>query len=256
MKLFSLPAFVFALALVPAFAQDNAPPANQQERSGGWQGRRGAGNWGMGRGTVGTVTAAAGDQFTIKTETGEIYTIHFSVNTRIMKQPPPQQHQGQPQAERGEGRRTPPEPIKASDIKVGDVIAAGGEVDPTAKSVGAVFILLVDPERAEQMRAMEANFGKTWLAGRVTAIDEVKVTLEWGPEKKISTFVADENTTFRKHHDPITLADIQVGDMVRVDGTLKNGTFVATNVAVMGPPPNGGARMNPHDNDRPAPPPQ
>jgi hypothetical protein len=256
MKLLSLAAFVFALALVPALAQDNAPAEAQHGQGGDRQGRRGAGNWGMGRGTVGTVTESASDHFTIKTETGEVYTIHFSVNTRVMKQPPPRQRQGQPQEAQGEGERTPPQAIKASDIKVGDVIAASGEVDANAKSVGAVFIMLVDPERAKQMRAMEANFGKTWLAGRVTAIDEVKVTLEWGPEKKVSTFVADENTTFRKRRDPITLADIQVGDMVRVDGAVKGGTFVATNVAVMGPAPNGGAPMNPHNGATTAPPPQ
>ena len=257
MKLPFLAAFVFALVLVPALAQDNAPAEAQQGQRGEGQGRRGAGNWGMGRGTVGTVTEAASDHFTVKTEAGEVYTIHFSVNTRVMKQPPPRQpRQGQPREEQGEGERTPPQAIKASDIKVGDVIAAGGEVDANAKSVGAVFIMLVDPERAKQMRAMEANFGKTWLAGRVTAIDEVKVTLEWGPEKKVSTFVADENTTFRKRRDPITLADIQVGDMVRVDGAVKGGTFVATNVAVMGPPPNRDAPMNPHDGATTAPPPQ
>jgi hypothetical protein len=132
--------------------------------------------------------------------------------------------------------RTPPQPIKATDIKVGDVIAANGEVDAGAKSVGAVFVMLIDPERAKEMRAMEANYGKTWLAGRVTAINEVKVSLEGGPDRGPRSFVADENTTFRKRRDPITLADMQVGDMVRVEGALKDGAFVATTVNVMTPP--------------------
>jgi hypothetical protein len=193
----------------------------------------------MGRGTVGTVTEAAGDHFIIKTDLGEVYTIHFSANTRFVKQPPPRHRGDQNQQSQGEEGRTPPQPIKALDIKVGDAIAAGGEVDPNAKSVGAVFIMLVDPERVKQMREMEANFGKTWLAGRVIAMNDVKVTLQWGPDKKVSTFVADENTTFRKRRDPITLADIQVGDMVRVEGAMKDGIFVATNVSVMGPPPDG-----------------
>jgi len=232
-------------------AQDNTTPAPQQGPSGGWQGRRGngggfgPGGMGMGRGTVGTVTEAASDHFTIKNEMGEVYTIHYSVNTRIVKQAPPRQHQGQDQ--QAEGERTPPQTIKASDIKVGDVIATGGDVDANAKSVGAVFIMLVDPERAKQMREMEANFGKTWLAGRVTAINQVKVSLEWGPDKKASAFLADENTTFRKRRDPITLADIQVGDMVRVEGAVKNGAFVATSVSVMGPPPNAGGSQGARD---------
>ena len=45
-----------------------------------------------------------------------------------------------------------------------------------------------------------------------------KVTLQGGPDNAAHTFVADENTTFRKRRDPITLGDIQVGDMVRVEG--------------------------------------
>ena len=84
---------------------------------------------------------------------------------------------------------------------------------------------------------MQANYGKTWLMGRVNAINEVKVTIEGGPDNASHTFVADENTTFRKRRDPITLADIHPGDMVRVEGALKGGEFVATNVAVMGPRP-------------------
>jgi hypothetical protein len=195
-----------------------------------------SGIWGEGRGTVGTVTAIAADHFTIRTELGETYTVHFSVNTRILKQAPGQ-GRGQRQAEGGD--RTQPVSIKATDIQVGDAIAAGGEVDGAAKSIGAVMILLIDPERAKQMRAMEANYGKTWLMGRVTAINELRVTLEGGPDKAAHAFVADENTTFRKRREPITLADIQIGDRLHVEGAVKDGAFVATTVSVMGQPPNG-----------------
>jgi hypothetical protein len=221
-----------------AQAQDGQAP---QPGPDGWQGERGGrgGMMGMsmGRGVVGTVTEAAADHFIVKAELGDIYTVFFSVNTRIVKQPPGGTRRGQG-AGSGEGaERTPPQTIKATEIKTGDVIAASGEVDANAKTVGAVFIMLIDPERAKEMRAMEANYGKTWLAGRVTAIDEVKVTLQGGPKNEARSFVADENTTFRKRRDPITLADVQVGDMVRVEGALKDGGFVATTVVVMGPPP-------------------
>ena len=255
MKIRLLAAVVLTFALTTALAQDSAAPQGQGGKWQGQRGGRGGGGFMMtGRGTVGTVTEAAADHYTIKTELGEIYTVHFSVNTRIMKQPPPRH--GQDQSPQTEGERTPPQSIKPIDIKVGDVIAASGEVDANARSVGAVFVMLIDPERAKQMREMEANFGKTWLAGRVTAINEVKVTLQGGPNNAAHTFVADENTTFRKRREPITLADVQVGDMVRVDGAVKDGTFVATNVAVMGPPPSGGAMVAPRDGQQPAAPPQ
>ena len=71
---------------------------------------------------------------------------------------------------------------------------------------------------------------------------------------KAARLIADENTSFRKRRDPITLADVQVGDMVRVEGAVKDGTFVATTVAVMVPPPNGGAPGAQQDGSLAAPP--
>jgi|HubBroStandDraft_3_1064219.scaffolds.fasta_scaffold71364_2 hypothetical protein len=231
-----LTAIVFVVALCAgAFGQDASPPpaAGQNPPQGPGSGRQGrGGGWGAmgeGRGILGTVTAVAPDHYTVKTDTGDVYTVHFSVNTRIVKAAERQRGQGQ-----GGGGGTPPQTLKPSDIKVGDAITAGGDVDQAAKSVGAVFIALIDPERAKQMREMEANFGKTWLMGKVTAVDGVKVTLQGGPGNAAHSFIADDNTTFRKRRDPITLADVQVGDSVRVEGAVKDGAFVAASVVVMG----------------------
>jgi hypothetical protein len=194
-----------------------------------------------GRGTMGTVTEVAADHYTIKTENGETYIIHYSVNTRILKQAAGAGQRGGS----GEGaERTPPTPIKPTDIKVGDAIAAMGEIDAAAKSVGAVTVIQIDPERAKQMREMQANYGKTWLAGKVTAIDGVKVTIQGVKDNAPRTFVADENTTFRKHREPITLGDIQVGDAVRVEGVVKDGSFLATTVNAMTPPPESSVPRN------------
>jgi len=184
---------------------------------------------------MGTVTETAADHFIIKTDTGELYTIHYSVNTRIMKGGGGGPRRGQDGD--NEPPFTPPTTIKATDIKVGDAIGASGEMDANSKSIGAVVIFQIDPERAKQMREIQANYGKTWIMGRVTAINELTVTLQGGPDNATHTFVADENTAFRKRRDPITLADIQVGDMVRAEGAVKDGAFLATAVAVMGQPP-------------------
>jgi hypothetical protein len=145
-----------------------------------------------------------------------------------------------------------PEPLKPADIKVGDPVIALGQVDSAAKTVGAVAVLLVDPERAKQMREMQASYGKTWLQGRVTAVNGVSVTLAGSMDNASHAFVANEGTTFRRRRDPITLADIQPGDMVRVEGALKDGTFVAATVTVMGMPP-GAPPMIPRDTPPPAP---
>lgn len=265
-----LSAIVFSVALSIACAQDptSGPPDSQNSGAGGGgygqRGGRGGFGGGMGiglaggRGIMGTVTDVAADHYTVKTDAGEIYTVHFSVNTRIMKQvAAPRGTEGRgtggAQGRRGgqgagEGQGAgggmgrggnPPEPIKPTDIKVGDAIGAMGEIDPVAKSAGAIVILLLDPERARQMRELQANFGKTWIMGKVTAIDGVKVSLMSSVDNAAHAFVADENTAFRKRRDPITLADIQVGDMVRAEGALKDGTFTATTVSVMGIPQGG-----------------
>ena len=244
-RLFNWLTFLLAVVFAAsAYAQDANPPqqtGNDSTQQSGRPPRGGRGGWGMGqgmmgRGVLGTVTEVAADHYTVKTEAGDLYTVRFSANTRIMKGGGGggMRRGGQ---DEGGPPPNPPEAIKPTDIKVGDAIAANGDVDATAKSVGAAVIFQIDPERAKQMREMQANYGKTWLMGRVTAINEVKVTLQGGPGNETQTFVADENTTFRKRRDPITLADIQVGDMVRVEGAVQNGEFVAKSVAVMGPPP-------------------
>jgi preprotein translocase subunit YajC len=236
------PLILFGVFSLNALAQD-ANPSQDQKQSVPQRGQRGErGAWGggvMGRAVMGTVTEVTADHFTIKTDAGETYTIHYSVNTRIMK------GGGRQRRDDNDIPSTPPIAIKASDIKVGDAIGATGEMDAAAKSVGAIVIFQIDPERAKQMREMQANYGKTWIMGRVTAINDVKVTLQGGPDNAAHTFVADENTTFRKRRDPITLADIQVGDMVRAEGSVRSGAFLATSVAVMGPPPQRAERATP-----------
>ena len=231
------PILALTLLLAPATltltAQDPSP-----EPPPGQSGQRdGRAMWGgggmMGRGVTGTVTEVAPDQFTIKSESGDLYTIHYSVNTHILKGGGGLRRQQQD----SDVPFTPPAAIKPTDIKVGDAIGAAGEIDTAAKSVGAVVIFQVDPATAKRIRDMQANYGKTWLMGRVTAINEVQVTIQSGPDNATRAFTADENTTFRKRRAPITLADIHPGDAVRVEGALKNNAFVATTVSVMGPRP-------------------
>jgi len=280
MKSRLLPIIVFSLALGftgVQYANATSAPAQDSGNgagAGGYGQRNGRGGFGGGlgmgiagsSGIMGTVTEVAADHYTVKSENGEIYTIHFSANTRFFKQPAGMRGGGQgrggsqrmggggsmgTEGGGGMGRGgNPPEQIKPTDIKVGDAVGAMGEVDTSGKSVGAVAIVQLDPERAKQMEEMRANYGKTGVMGKVTAIDGVKVTIAGSIDNLPRAFVADENTTFRKRREPITLADIQVGDMVRAEGALKDGAFTATavNVMVM---PQGGAPSVPRN-----PPPQ
>jgi len=136
MKIRLFSAMVLGVALSAAGAQD--APTGQ-----GPHGGRGGMGGMMGRGTGGTVTAVAADHYTVKTENGETYTVFYSVNTRIMKQAA--QPHGRGQGMSAEAGGSLPQPLRSSDIKVGDVILAMGEVDAPAKSIGATVVLQVDP---------------------------------------------------------------------------------------------------------------
>jgi hypothetical protein len=260
MKTRLLSAIVVAVALTAAAGAQvsgSSPPAGQNAGpgSGGGYGQHGGhGFWGggmMGRGLMGTVTEVAADHYGIKTDAGEVYTVRFTADTRIVKQaagmrgPGGGGGMGAGQGAgggsgqgggmgRGYGSGNPPQQIKATDVKVGDAIGIMGDIDATAKSVGATRIVELDPAVVEQMREMEANFGKTWLQGKVTAIDGTKIILTGTVDNASHTVVADENTTFRKRREPVTMADIQVGDSVRVEGAVKDGIFTATSVNVAG----------------------
>ena len=112
--------------------------------------------------------------------------------------------------------------------------------------------------RTGAIHEAQANYGKTWLGGKIAAIDETKLTIT-GMDGKSATFIVDENTSFKKRHDSITLADIKVGDRVRVDGAVKDGAFVASTLSVMELRPDG--EHGPHQGmgggpGAPPPPPQ
>jgi hypothetical protein len=204
----------------------------QQEGDGPPNGGGGmAGAFGSGNGVRGTVTAAAANAFTIRTDEGDIYQVLYSVNTRLMKDR---------------------QPIEASDIHVGDMLMAGGIVDAKAKTVGAVFVLDID---AAQMRNARAGFGKTWVAGKVTAINELKITIERINDKQVQVVAVDENTSFRKRREDVTLADVKVGDFITVQGALHADTFVATALRVMTPGAGGPGVGRPHGADPSQPPP-
>jgi len=221
-----LPIFLLTALTLTTHAQEG-PPA------GGWRGGQGGGI-GAGRGVGGTVTAISGTTITVKTEDGDTYQILTSANSHIMKRVDRQ-----------------PEPVKLTDIHVGDAVMAGGEVDANAKTVGAVFVMVLTAEQAAQARKMREDFGKTWTAGEVTAIKDLDITIK-RRDGVSQTVSVDENTSFKKREDSITLADIQVGDILRATGAIKGSSFLAAtvNVGRMGGP--GGEGRVPRPGQPPA----
>lgn len=198
----------------------------------------------------GTVTAAAGDHLTVKTDAGEVYQVVVSANTRVTKER---------------------QPMKVAEIKVGDGVGAMGVLDAPTKTVHAVFVGVVD---AEQVKKARENLGKTFITGKVTAIDMDGLKLTVARPDGVSQVIGlDEGTSFKRGGrgmaamlngsgaigavgsgapeggrrgpggssgsgggsggESITLADVKVGDTVVGPGALKNGVFVPTELGVM-----------------------
>lgn len=205
---------------------------------------------GGGRMIRGTVTATAADHLTIKTDAGDVYEIAITPNTRMMKDR---------------------QPVKPADVKVGDGVGAMGELDAPKKTVHALFVAVMD---AEQVKKLREDMGKTYITGKVTAIDDVKLTV-LRPDNVSQVIEVDETTSFRKGGrrgagamvmeggspvaigagggappgasggESITLADVKIGDVVAGQGGVKHGVFVPTNLTVLPPGamgPRGGRR--------------
>jgi len=195
---------------------------------------------------AGEVTAVAGSTLTVKTDGGGVMQVVTTSNTRVMK-----------------GRGVT---VKVADLKVGDGVMAAGNLDAPNKTLHAAIVFATD---AEQVKALKENLGKTYIVGRVTAVDldNAKMTVE-RPDHVAQVIGFDEGTSFKKggrgirmggagaagggapnasgsegSGESITLADIKVGENVRGTGSVKGGTFVPTELVVMerGPRGNGDA---------------
>ena len=165
----------------------------------------------------GKVTAVSGTDITIQDEQGQTWKVQTGPNTRIRKDR---------------------EEAKFSEIHVGDTIMAMGNLDEQTRSLGAMFVVVPTAEQVAQMEKMRATFGKTWTAGRITAIKDLTITIE-RPDKVTQTVTVDENTSFHKgargQATDITFPDIRVGEMLRADGSAQGNNFLATSVVVMEP---------------------
>jgi len=153
---------------------------------------------------------------------GDPVTVKVGENTRVMKER---------------------EPVKLDAIKSGDAVFARGELN--GKVMDARIVGVINPEMLQRLqqgggRGMfgggpgafnREDLGKKYIAGEVRAINETKLTIA-KPDGQSQDIEVDENTSFRRGQESITLPDIKVGDFVRGPGELKNGTFIAKELMV------------------------
>lgn len=215
MKHFVLIPVVLSLSVVAAFAQGQG---------------RGPGQMRPGDNVAGKVTAVTADSLTIAPMNGgDPVTVKTSADTRIMKQR---------------------EPIKLNAIQVNDTVFARGHL--TGNNLDAFMVMVVDPEMLQRMQQgggvgrgagggagrgvftpfNPEDWGKTFVAGQLKAINETTLTIARPDNQQTINVEVDENTSFKKGQESITLADIKAGDFVMGQGEVKNGVFVAKELRV------------------------
>ena len=215
------------------------------------QGRGGFGGGQMGQRVQGTVTAAAAGKLTIQTEAGDSYQVTLTDTARIMKS-------GQA--------------IQLGDVKPGDSVTAMGQVDAAKKTVQATMVNDVD---AATVAKAKENMGKTYITGRITAVDADNLKLTVMRTDNVSQVIAvDDGTSFQRGTrgvqadvvaagglpmgggfgggmrnrqggggqavappapESITLADIKVGDTLMATGAIKAGAFTVLKMGVATP---------------------
>ncbi len=202
MKKFLCLSLLLACGVTLAF-----PQAETQDRGG---------NRPPGEMVVGKITSVNKDVLTVAPLSGgQPITVKITANTRVTRQR---------------------QPIKVEEIKVDEVVFVRGQIN--GNSVEAGMVGVVPPEMAQRMQQggvggmgggrqfNPEDMGKKFIAGEVKAINETKLTIA-RPDGQSQDIEVDENTSFKKSGESITLADIKVGDFVSGPGELKNNIFVA-----------------------------
>jgi hypothetical protein len=119
-------------------------------------------------------------------------------------------------------------PMRPADVQTGDMLFAAGDVNAGKKTVGAAVLIDVP---ADEVRKAREGLGKTWSAGRITAIQGTRIEVQRldGVQQSIAV---DENTSFHQKHDSVTLADLHAGQGIRAEGRVADGVFTANLVTV------------------------
>src|ERR1043166_9094064 len=177
------------------------------------------GNMPPGENVVGKVTAVSKDSLTVAPLTGgEPVTVKIGESTRAMKER---------------------QPAKLEDIKVDETIFARGKLN--GNTMEAAIVGVVNPEMIQRLQQgggpggmgsfNREDLGKKFIAGEVKAINETRLTIA-RPDGQTQEIEVDENTSFKKGQESITLPDIKVGDFVRGRGELKDNVFVPKELIV------------------------
>lgn len=167
-------------------------------------------------GVAGTIIAMDDKSMTLKTMDGRTVTVKLDDKTQYRKDR---------------------QPAKLSDFKVGDMAFVGGQ--STGENAWQAKFVATGSGGGQELRE---GLGKRFIAGEIKSIDGTHLTIA-RVDGETQTITVDDNTSFRKQGESITLADLKPGDHVFGRGEVKNNIFVPAVLNVgepgmmrMGPP--------------------
>jgi co-chaperonin GroES (HSP10) len=182
---------------------------------------------------LGTVTTIAGNSLTLKTDAGQIVTVSVAEGVHILQLAP------------GSTDLKTAQAIALKDIAVGDRVLVNGKAGEDAGSFAASRVILMkSSDIAQKHEAEQADWQKRGTGGIVSAVDAGTgmLTVAVGARKVAVT--TSSSTQFRRYAGdsvkfedakPGTLAQIQVGDQLRVLGTKsEDGSSIPAEVVVSG----------------------
>lgn len=178
-------------------AQDDSSKAQNQPPAQGQTGRAAEASPANRR--MGIITTVGVDRFEIKGHDGTAQTVMVNSQT----------HYQQDQKD-----------IQLEDLKAGDRVFVRGEANSNNEFVAAMVTRVTG--EGGPMRGHRAG-------GQITAIEGNQLKVQ-NPRQGDRTVVVNEQTTFMKDGQPITLKDLKVGDRIFAMGDEVNGQFVATRV--------------------------
>jgi len=198
-------AFVFLLVASTCLAQEKptSPPtqgstAQGSIAQGSAETPASNGQWNR-NGVLGKITAISDTSVTLKTPENQDIQVTLTAKTQYSKDR---------------------QPVKLSDFKVGDMaFVRGKSTGPNAWEAETLST------RSGAGPDFREGLGKKFIAGEIKSIDGTNLVIA-RPDGVTQTIRVDEDTSFKKKGESVTLSDFVVGDHVFGRGAMKGDVFV------------------------------
>jgi len=153
-------------------------------------------------GVAGTITAINADSLVVKTMQGQTVQVNLNDKTQYRKDR---------------------QDAKLADFKVGEEIMV--RVEPAGDNAWQAEMVASRSAGGFGGGNFRDAMGKRFIVGEIKSISGTQLTVA-RPDGVTQTIAVDENTSFQKQGESITLADLKPGDHVFGRGEIKNNVFV------------------------------